>query len=436
MSETEQIHLAADISFVHTDHLWRTAGSWVGYPYYGPEYYEDVARIASRGVMDLLFFGDAAETPEIYGGDHEAAVRLGIRWPKHDMFPMVPCMARASSGVGFALTMSTTYHHPFHVARLFSSLDHVTKGRVAWNSITSAYKNEAANWGYDLIPERDQRYDRAREHMAVVLKLWDSVEPGAIVMDREGGVFADPAKVHLINHSGKYYNVRGPLPVIPSPQGRPVEIQAGQSEGGMDLAARYADIQFVSRRTDASIRAHRAELDRLLVQHGRRRATSAACGRMRVQVGESEADAQAKERRFLESLPPEAGLIELSFQYGIDFSVLRGDMKLSETAEAVKAQHVHWGSFEEIVKTEDPDMTVEEFGRGYIAGRSLHVIGTPQDDRRPPGGNSPRRGRQWRLHPRQELRRAGQPARFRRARRARATAPRFDQARLPGQHAA
>jgi FMN-dependent oxidoreductase (nitrilotriacetate monooxygenase family) len=250
LSESEIIHLAADISFAHTDYLWRTPGSWEGYGYYGnPAMYEDISRIASRGVMDLLFFGDAAETPEIHGGDHRAAVRLGVRWPKHDMFPMVPIMSRAAPGVGFGLTMSTTYHHPFHVARLYNALDHVTGGRIAWNAVTSAYKNEAANYGYAEMVEHDLRYERAQEHLKVVTGLWDTVEKDAIVMDRERGIFADPEKVHLLNHEGRFYKVRGPLPVLPSPQGRPPIIQAGQSGPGMELAATYADMQFVWRRT-------------------------------------------------------------------------------------------------------------------------------------------------------------------------------------------
>ena len=99
--------------------------------------------------MDMLFFGDTGGTPEDYGGNHEAAVRYGAKWPRHDMAPMIPLMAKAAPGVGFALTMSTTYHHPFYIARFFNALDHVTRGRIAWNAVTSAYKNEAANYGFD-----------------------------------------------------------------------------------------------------------------------------------------------------------------------------------------------------------------------------------------------------------------------------------------------
>ena len=378
MSNSELLHLAADISFIHTDHLWRRTGSWVGYQYYGPDFYEDIARIASRGVMDMLFFGDAAETPEIYGGDYAAAVKLGVRWPKHDMTPMIPLMARVAPGVGFGLTVSTTYHHPFHVARLFSSLDHVTGGRTGWNAVTSAYKNEAANWGYDSMVLAKNRYARAREHLQVVQDLWASVEADAIVMDREGGIFADPEKIHLLNHVGEYYKVRGPLPTMPSPQGRPIIIQAGQSPDGMDLAARFADIQFVHRRTDASVRAHRAELDSLLAKHDRKPRDLGCLWSIRVQAGETDGEARAKERNMLDQLPPDAGLIELSFFYGIDFSLFDGDMKLSDTAEMVRAEQVHWGTFEELMKTEDPDIRIEELGRKFIAERTLFVVGTPQ----------------------------------------------------------
>ena len=378
MSQSETLHLAIDCSFIHTDHLWKTPGSWVGYQYYGPDFYEDIARIAERGVFDMIFFGDAAETPELFGGNFDTAVRLGVRWPKHDMMPMIPLMARVAPHLGFGVTMSTTYHHPFHVARLFSSLDHITGGRVGWNAVTSAYKNEAANWGFDTMPSADQRYDRAREHMQVVTDLWASVEPDAILMDRDRGIFADPAKVHLLNHRGKYFNVRGPLPALPSPQGRPIIIQAGQSPDGMDLAARYADLQFVARRSAASMTEHRATLDRLLVKHGRDPRDLGVLWLIRVQSGHTETEAREKERRFLDSLPPEAGLIELSFQYGVDFSDVPGEMRLSDAAELVRAQQVHWGSFLEIVETEAPATTVGELGRRFISERSAHVVGSPE----------------------------------------------------------
>jgi len=379
MSERETIHLAADISFIHTDYLWRMPGSWVGYSYYSSsEFYEDIARIAERGRFDLLFFGDNASTSEDYGSNFDAVVRLGAKWPRHDMTPMIPLLARVTSGVGFGLTMSTTYHHPFHVARIFNSLDHVTKGRIAWNVVTSAYKSEAANWGFDEMMEHDDRYVRAQEHLKVAFALWNSVEPDAVVLDREKGVFVDPAKVHRLDFRGDFFNVRGPLPALPSPQHRPIIIQAGSSGPGMDLAAKYADMQFSTRRTVPTMKQHRAAIDAKLAEHGRKPRDLGILWSIRVQVAESESEARAKEQHFLDAIPPEAGLIEMSQQFGVDFSSATPEMRLSEFADRVKSQKGNLGTFEEILKTTDPKLTVREFGRDFMSRRIQVVEGTPK----------------------------------------------------------
>jgi FMN-dependent oxidoreductase (nitrilotriacetate monooxygenase family) len=380
MSERETIHLAADISFIHTDYLWRMPGSWVGYPYYSTsDFYEDIARIAERGKMDMLFFGDNGGTSEDYGGNHEAVVRYGAKWPRHDMTPMIPLLARVTSGVGYALTMSTTYHHPFHVARIFNALDHVTRGRIAWNAVTSAYKGEAANWGYDVMVDHDERYVRAQEHLQVCCALWDSVERDAPVFDREKGVFVDPAKVHRLDFRGQYYNVRGPLPALPSPQQRPVIIQAGSSGPGMDLAAKYADLQFSTRRTLPSMKQHRAAIDAKLTALGRKPRDLGILWSVRVQVAESQSEARAKEQHFLDSIPPEAGLIEMSQQFGVDFSTAKPGMTLGDFADQVKSQKGNLGTFEEILKTTEPKTTVAEFGRDFMSRRILVADGTPKE---------------------------------------------------------
>jgi len=379
LSQSEKIHLAADLSFLHTDYLWRMPGSWIGYPYYGTsEFYEDVARVAARGVFDLLFFGDTGGTSEDYGGDHRAVVRYGAKWPRHDMTPMIPLMAKAASGVGFGLTLSTTYHHPFHCARLFNALDHVTRGRMAWNAVTSAYRNEAANYGFDEMMDHDERYVRAQEFMEVALKLWDSVDADALVLDRKGGIYADPEKVHRIDHRGHYFNVRGPLPALPSPQRRPLIIQAGLSGPGMNLAATYADLQFSTRRTLTSMKQHRQALDTMVAKVGRAPRDVGILWSIRVQVADSDADAAEKERRYLASIPPEAGLVEMSAQYGVDFSVARQGMRLSDFADEVRARKGNLGSFEELLKTVDADQSLQEFASRFLVDRVLVAAGTPQ----------------------------------------------------------
>jgi FMN-dependent oxidoreductase (nitrilotriacetate monooxygenase family) len=370
------IHLAVDLSFYHTDFVWRQPGGWQGHRYYGPEFYKDIARLAARGVFDLAFFGEAAETPENYGGTHDAAVRWGMRWPKHDMTPMIPLMADSAPGLGFGMTMSTTYHNPFHVARLFASMDWVTGGRMAWNSVTSGYKNEGANWGFDTLLPKDVRYAMAHEHMEVVAKLWDSVEQDAIIYDRVTGEFADPSKVHLIHHKGEHFSVRGPLPVMPSPQGRPVIIQAGQSPAGLDLAGRHAEMQFAINRTVESMREHREGLDAALIRHGRDPRDCGVLWSVRAKVG-TQADLEEANRRFVESLPPHAGMIMLSNLLGVDFSKVDGRTPLGEMLEQVREQQGHYGFFLDAVETSGPDTTVEEFGRTYLTDQAATVVGTP-----------------------------------------------------------
>lgn len=379
MSEANTIHLAADLSFLHTDYMWRMPGSWVGYPYYGTaEFYEDIARTAQRGVMDMLFFGDSGGTPDDFGGNHHAVVRYGAKWPKHDMTPMIPLMARAATGVGFALTMSTTYHLPFYCARLFNSLDHVTDGRIAWNAVTSAYKNEAANYGFDEMMDHDERYERAQEFLTVACALWDGVERDVLILDRENGIFADPEKVHRLDFHGRWFNVRGPLPVLPSPQGRPVIIQAGLSEPGMTLASNFAELQFSTRRSLASMKEHRAALDAKLAAAGRKPRDIGILWSIRIQVAESEGAAKEMERRYLEAIPPQAGLVEMSAQYGVDFSKARPGMRLSDFEEEVAAQKGNLGSFSELLKTVDSSLTVEEVGSRFLADRILVATGTPK----------------------------------------------------------
>ncbi|MBK18491.1 MAG: methylene-tetrahydromethanopterin reductase [Rhodospirillaceae bacterium] len=380
MSERETIHLAADISFLHTDFLWRMPGSWVGYPYYSSsEFYEDLAKVAEHGKFDLLFFGDTGGTSEDFGGNHNAVVSHGVKWPRHDMTPMVPILARLTKNIGYALTMSTTYHHPFHCARTFNSLDHVTKGRIAWNAVTSAYRWEAMNWGFEVMMDHDERYRRAQEFLQVACALWDSVEPDAVILDRESGEFLNPEKVHRLDFKGDYFNVRGPLPALPSPQQRPVIIQAGSSGPGMDLAAKYADLQFSTRRTVESMKQHRAAIDEKLVNLGRTPRDLGILWSVRVQVAESQSEARAKEQAFLDSIPPEGGLIEMSQWFGVDFSTAELNMTLSDFADQVREQKGNLGTFDELLKTTDPKMTVREFGRDYMTQRVMVAEGTPEE---------------------------------------------------------
>lgn len=184
--------------------------------------------------------------------------------------------------------------------------------------------------------------------------------------------------MHRIDHRGRYFNVRGPLPALPSPQRRPVIIQAGLSGPGLDLAAAYADLQFSTRRTLPSMQQHRAALDAALAAAGRKPRDIGILWSIRIQVAESATDAAAKEHRYLDSIPPQAGLVEMSAQYGVDFSTAKPGMRLADFADEVRAQKGNLGSFDELLKTVDPEQPLPEFATRFLVDRILVAAGTPK----------------------------------------------------------
>ena len=209
-----------------------------------PEYYRRIARTLEDGKFHLAFFDDRLAMPDRFGDDFTESVRHGVRVVKMDPIPVLSVMGAATSRLGLGATCSTTYYEPFHVARLFATLDHMTGGRAGWNVVTSLNDSEAANFGADGVADHDARYDRADEFVEVVLAHWKAWEPDAIRLDRAGGVFADPSKVRRLDHRGRYFRSRGPFTVPPSPQGHPVIIQAGQSGRGRAFAVRWAEVVF------------------------------------------------------------------------------------------------------------------------------------------------------------------------------------------------
>jgi FMN-dependent oxidoreductase (nitrilotriacetate monooxygenase family) len=207
-------------------------------------YYQRIGRILEEGKFHLAFFDDRLAMPDRYGDDYRESVRNGVRVVKMDPISILAVMGAATRCLGLGATYSTTYYEPFHVARVFSTLDLMTGGRAAWNVVTSLNDSEAANFGADKLPDHDSRYDRADEFMEVVLGHWNTWEEDAIRLDKAEGVFADPDKVHPLKHEGRWFRSRGPFTVPPSPQGRPIVIQAGQSGRGREFAIRWGEIVF------------------------------------------------------------------------------------------------------------------------------------------------------------------------------------------------
>ncbi len=212
---------------------------------YSPEYYQHIARVLEEGKFDLGFFDDRLAMPDMYGADHAHTVENGIRCVKMDAVTCLMTMAAATTRLGLGATYSTTYFEPFHVARLFQTVDLMTKGRAGWNVVTSVNDNEARNMGRDAHMDHDLRYDQADEFLEIVLGHWDSWDDDAIVVDKVNNLYAHPDKVRRLDYKGKFHSSRGPFTVPRSVQGHPVVIQAGMSSRGQRFAARWGELLFV-----------------------------------------------------------------------------------------------------------------------------------------------------------------------------------------------
>ncbi|QUW22866.1 LLM class flavin-dependent oxidoreductase [Sporosarcina sp. Marseille-Q4063] len=211
------------------------------------EYWTHLAKILEKGRFDGVFLADVLGVYDVYKDSRDPAIINGMQVPVNDPAFVIPVMASVTKHLGFGLTASTTYDHPYTFARKMSTLDHLTKGRIGWNIVTSYLNSAAKNIGLDQQTSHDERYEKADEYMEVVYKLWEaSWEDDAVVVDKEKGIYTDPSKVHDINHDGKYYQVPGNHICEPSPQRTPVIFQAGASSRGRKFAADHAELVFVS----------------------------------------------------------------------------------------------------------------------------------------------------------------------------------------------
>ncbi|WP_061961429.1 NtaA/DmoA family FMN-dependent monooxygenase [Demequina flava] len=354
---TGNMHLAFDLSFSHTEGRWARPGSWVGTSFPDVRVFQELAMTAERAGIDLLFFGDGSGIPDTWRGSIDPAVEWGIQWPRQDMSPFIAAMAAVTENIGFGLTYSSTFMHPFYVARLLNSLDHVTAGRLAFNVVASTRSADANNYGFDQLMEHAKRYERMEEFVKVCQELWDSVEPDAIVADRETGRFADPSKVHPINHDGEFFKVKGPLSSVPSPQGRPVLIQAGNSPRGIAASAKFADLVFGAGSGLASQLRHRDALDAALTAEGRNPSQVGILWSVQAVVGRSDDEARARLAETLEFWDEEAVGAYLSHNAGYDFSDLPDTIVLGELGELIRAQQASPGGL--------VGSLLEEFGADY-----------------------------------------------------------------------
>jgi len=313
------------VGFMQAGNVSVYSGSWrhpaTEHGFLDASYYQKLGRTLEEGCFDMMFFDDRLAMPGIYGGSVAEAVRLGARPVKLDLSVVLGLVAGATSHIGLGATYSTTYYPPFHVARTFATLDHLTGGRAAWNVVTSVNDGEARNFGVEAHLGHDARYDRADEFMEATTGLWDTWDDDALVLDREGGTFADPDKVHELGYEGEYFKVQGPLTVPRSPQGRPVILQAGSSGRGRDFAARWAEVIFTGApNVDIARAQYKDQKDRITAE-GRDAESVRFLPMAYTVVGESRAHAEEREQLFLNDLvDPMASLTLLSELMNYDFS--------------------------------------------------------------------------------------------------------------------
>ncbi|GAA1749658.1 MULTISPECIES: LLM class flavin-dependent oxidoreductase [Streptomonospora] len=226
--------------------LWRHPDDR-GARYTDVRYWTEYAKLLEEGRFDGLFLADNVGYHDVYEGSADAALRDAAQIPVNDPALVVPAMASATTHLGFGITASTSYEHPYALARRFTTLDHLTSGRIGWNLVTSYAESAARNMGTGRQVPHDERYDMAAEYLEVCYKLWErSWEEGAVRRDRAGGVYADPSRIHAIEHRGTYFTVPGFFLCEPSPQRTPALFQAGGSSKGRALAAASAEAVFAN----------------------------------------------------------------------------------------------------------------------------------------------------------------------------------------------
>ncbi len=289
--------------------------------YTDPEHWVSLARLLEAGYFDAIFFADVLGVYDVYQGNADAALRHGVQVPNNDPLALVPIMAHATTHLGFGITCALTYEHPYPFARRISTLDHLSKGRIGWNIVTGYLDSAARNMGLNQQLGHDERYDLADEYLDVTYKLWEkSWDDDAVVNDKARGVYADPARVHPINHRGRHYDVPGFHLCEPSPQRTPLLYQAGTSPRGVAFAVRHAECTFVSGPSKAVVKRYVDDTRVAARSAGRDAEKLLIYAQALIVTGATEAEARAKYDEYCQHIDIEAALTLLSGWTGVDFS--------------------------------------------------------------------------------------------------------------------
>lgn len=285
------------------------------------EYWTDLAQILERGFFDGIFIADVLGIYDVYHQSAEHALTGAVQVPVNDPLQIVPAMAAVTKHLGFGVTTSISFEHPYPFARRISTLDHLTKGRVGWNIVTSYLESGSKNLGLKTQVNHDNRYDIADEYLEVLYKLWEgSWEEGSVLRDRENGIFADHKKVHPIQHEGKYFTVPGIHICEPSPQRTPVLYQAGASSRGQKFASQNAECVFIAAPSKIATKKVVQGIRQKLAQEGRDPYSVKIYALLSIVTDETDTKAQAKFKEYQSYGSYDGALTLLSGWSGVDFS--------------------------------------------------------------------------------------------------------------------
>ena len=345
----------------HITHgLWRLPGNHRA-RFNDIDYWIRLARLLEDGGFDAVFLADVIGTYDTFRGSADTSIREGLQIPNNDPVLVVPAMAAVTEHLGFGITASTSFEHPYTFARRMSTLDHLTKGRVGWNIVTSYLESGARNIGLDGQVRHDNRYDIADEYMEVLYKLWEgSWEDDAVVVDVERNLYTDPAKVHPIEHDGEYFKVPGIHLSEPSPQRTPLLYQAGQSSRGKQFAAEHAEAVFMGAPRAEIMRGNIDDLRGRLVDAGRDAHDIRVFSSFSTIVAPTASEAEEKRDYYRSLIDPEGTLVLWSGWLGYDLSPYELDEPLRHVPnEAMQSTAETFGGGKWTVRD-----FVEELGYG------------------------------------------------------------------------
>lgn len=368
---SKQLHLGAFMRPVslHTG-AWRYPGA-----------YPD----ANFNFNHILTFAqrlEAAKFDAFFMADHLAVLNMPVEALKRshtvtsfEPFTLLSALASVTSRIGLVGTASTTFDEPYHVARRFASLDHISGGRAGWNIVTTSNPDAALNFGLEAHVEHGERYERAREFYDVVTGLWDSFADDAFVRNAESGMFFDPSKMHVLGHKGEEFSVRGPLNIARTPQGWPVIVQAGQSEPGRQLAAETAEVVFCAPRDLAAGQALYADLKRRMQAIGRNPDHLKLLPAAFVVIGDTIEEARAKRAKLDSLVHYDSGIASLSIALGHDASAFDPDGPLPDIPDTNASKS---GQAQVLKVAREEGLTVRQLAQRYGGYAGLAFVGTPQ----------------------------------------------------------